>query len=186
MNGHSYYRWIMDLVCRVRTEVIHTKAHTNQVDLSSLLNNEADHYASKSQKFINSLHPVPVLTFFMDKFTFYWSRDMWIKSNICAFVDHFIMQASSHELLKKHQYRMAKWLYNPHPLPTYLYITATAVYSAAVQWYARLGQLPTAVGMKEKGQGEDTRCRIGCNMIEDTHHVFVTCKIFDGLWRDAC
>jgi len=48
---------------------------------------------------------------------------------------------------------MAKWLYDPHPPPTYPYIRATAAYSAAVQWYARSGQLPTAVGMKEKGQG---------------------------------
>ena len=81
---------------------------------------------------------------------------------------------------------MAKWLYDPHPPPTYPYIKATAAYSAAVQWYARSGQLPTALGMKEKGQGEDTRCRMGCDAIEDTHHVFVKCKIFDELRRDAC
>ena len=151
MNGRSYYRWIMDLAHRIRMEVIHTKAHTNQVDLSSLLNNEADHYASKSQKFVNSLHPAPVPTFFMDKFMFYRSHDGWIESNIRAFVDHFVTQASSHELLKKHRYRMAKWLYDPHPPLTYLYIKATAVYSVAVQWYAQSGQLPTALGMKEKG-----------------------------------
>ena len=44
MNGRSYYRWILDLVRRIRTEVIHTKAHTNQVNLSLMLNYEADHY----------------------------------------------------------------------------------------------------------------------------------------------
>ena len=71
MNGRSYYRWIMDLVRRGRTEVIHTKAHTNQVNLSSLLNKEADHYASKSQNVVNCLHPAPIPTFFMDNFTFY-------------------------------------------------------------------------------------------------------------------
>ena len=27
---------------------------------------------------------------------------------------------------------------------------------------------------------------MGCNAIEDTHHVFVKCKIFDELRRDAC
>ena len=115
----------MDLVHRVRTEVIHTKAHTNQVNLSSLLNNEADHYASKSQNFVNSLHPAPIPTFFMDKFTFYWPHNGWIESNICTFIDHFIIQASSLEILKKHHYRMAKWLYDPCPPLTYPYIRAT-------------------------------------------------------------
>jgi hypothetical protein len=186
MNGRSYYRWIMDLVHRVRTEVIHTKAHTNQVNLSSLLNNEADHYASKSQNFVNSLHPAPIPTFFMDKFTFYHPHDGWIESNIRTFIDHFVVQASSLEILKKHRYRMAKWLYDPRPPPTYPYIRATAAYSATVQWYARSGQLPTAAGMKEKGQGENTRCRMGCDAIENTHHVFVACKTFDKLRGDAC
>ena len=43
-----------------------------------------------------------------------------------------------------------------------------------------------AAGMKEKGQGENTRCQMGCDAIEDTHHVFVTCKSFDKLRVDAC
>jgi hypothetical protein len=48
--------------------------------------------------------------------------------------------------------------------------------SAAVQWYARSGQLPTADGMKHKGQGEDIRSRMGCREVEDPHHVLVSCK----------
>ena len=135
MNSRSYYRWIMDLVRSVRTEVIHTKAHTNQVNLSSLLNKEADQYASKSQKVVNSLHPVPIPTFFMDNFTFYRPHDGWIESNIRTFIDHFFVQVLSLEILKKHRYRMAKWLYDPCPPPTYPYVRATVAYSAAVQWY---------------------------------------------------
>ena len=81
---------------------------------------------------------------------------------------------------------MAKWLYDPHPPPPYPYIRATAAYSAAVQWYAWSGQLPTATGMKEKGQGENTQCRMGCDAIEDTHHIFIACKTFDKLRADAC
>jgi hypothetical protein len=90
MNGHSYYKWIMDLVRRVQTQVLHMKAHTDQVNLSSLLNNEADHYASRSQKLVNSLHQAPVPTFFMDNFTFYRHQDGWIESNIRTFVDHYV------------------------------------------------------------------------------------------------
>jgi len=30
------------------------------------------------------------------------------------------------------------------------------------------------------------RCQMGCDAIEDTHHVFVACKSFDKLRADAC
>ena len=82
-------------------------------------------------------------------------------------------------------YRMAKWMYDPYPLPTYPYIKTTAAYSATIQWYAQSSQLPTAAGMKERGQGENTCHWLGCNMIEDKHHIFVTCKVFDKLRVDA-
>jgi len=80
---------------------------------------------------------------------------------------------------------MANWLYDEHAPPSYPYIRATAAYSAVVQWYAQSGQLPTADGMKKKGQGEDNRCWKGCNAIEDPHHVFVLCKAFRKLREDA-
>ena len=186
MNGCSYYRWIMDLVRKGRTEVIHMKAHTNQVNLPSLLNDEADHSASKSQNITNSLHPAPIPTFFMDRFTFFRPHDRWIESNIHIFINHFLVWNLSQDVLQKHHYRMAKWIYDPHPLPTYPYVKAMVAYSAVVQWYARSGQLPTAVGMKERGQGENIRCRLGCNAIEDTHHIFVLCKSFEKLGADVC
>jgi hypothetical protein len=137
------------------TEVIHTKAHTNQVNLSSMLNYEADHYASQSQKCTNSLHPAPVPTFYMDNFTFYRPLDGWIESNIWTLIEHSMTHSTLLELTKKHCYHMALWLYDPHPLPAYPYVKATSAYSAAVQWYARSGQLPTADGMRTKGQGDD-------------------------------
>jgi hypothetical protein len=95
MNGCSYYRWMLDLVQRIWMEVVYTKAHTHQVNLPSLLNAEADHYASKSQKVINSLHPALIPMFLMDKYTFFRTKDGWIKSNICSFIDHFITRTKS-------------------------------------------------------------------------------------------
>ena len=185
MNGRSYYRWIMDLVRRVRTEVIHTKAHTDQVDLHSLLNAEADHYASKAQVVVNSLHPAPIPTFFMDNYTFYRPKDGWIKLNIWTFIEFFVARSTSLKLQNGHHYRMATWLYDPRPPLAYPYTRATAAYSAVVQWYARSGQLPTAAGMRDKGQGDETRCRMGCNAIEDPHHVFVLCEAFEKLRDNA-
>ena len=52
--------------------------------------------------------------------------------------------------------------------------------------YAQLGQLPTATGMKDKGKMDDTQCHMGCNVIEDPHHIFIICKVFDKLRGDAC
>jgi Reverse transcriptase (RNA-dependent DNA polymerase) len=185
MNGRSYYRWIMDLVRRIQTEVVHTKAHTDQVNLPSLLNAEADHYASKAQEVVNSLHTAPIPTFFMDDYTFYRPKDGWIESNIRTFIEFYIAQSSSLELQNGHHYRMATWLYDPRPPPMYPYVRATAAYSAVIQWYARSGQLPTATAMKERDQGDETRCRMGCSAVEDPHHVFVLCKAFGELRNKA-
>jgi len=100
----------MDLVRKIRTEVIHTKAHTDQVNLSSLLNAEADHYASKSQHITNSLHPAPIPTFFMDKFTFYRPKDGWIESNIRSFIEHYVTHDTLLEIQKTNRLQMANWL----------------------------------------------------------------------------
>src|SRR6202050_4567963 len=113
MNNHSYYQWILNLVQPIQTEVIHTKAHPNQVNLSLLLNDEADHYASISQKCMNSLHLAPIPTFFMDNFTFYQPLDGWIELNIRTLVEHSITHSVLLELQKKHCYPMALWLYDP-------------------------------------------------------------------------
>ena len=113
MNGCSYYGWILDLARRTQMEVAHMKAHTHQVNLPSLLNAEADHYASKSQKMINSLHLAPIPTFLMDKYTFFQTKDGWIKFNICSFIDHFITWMKSLALQEGNRYRMATWLYDP-------------------------------------------------------------------------
>ena len=113
MNGCSYYRWILNLVQQIQTEVVHTKAHTNQVNLSSLLNYKADHYVSTSQKCTNSLHPAPIPTYYMENFTFYRPLDSWIKSNIRTLIEHSITHSILLKLHKKHHYRMALWLYDP-------------------------------------------------------------------------
>ena len=79
---------------------------------------------------------------------------------------------------------MATWLYNSHPPLVYPYIRTTAAYLAVMQWYICLGQLPTAAGMKDKGQGDDTQCQMGCIVNEDPHHIFELCKVFRK-WRQC-
>jgi hypothetical protein len=185
MNGRSYYRWISDLAKGTRTTVDYTKGHSTEVTLASLLNGEADHYASKSQSFTNSVHPAPIPTFFMDEYTFYRPIDGWIESHIRTFLEHFLTKITSDELAVGHRYRMATWLYDQRPPPTYPYMRATSAYTALIQLYARSGQLPTAEGMVQKGQSEDKSCRMGCRAIEDMHHIFVVCPVYTKLRKEA-
>ena len=80
---------------------------------------------------------------------------------------------------------MATWLYDHRTPPTYPYMRVTSAYTALVQLYARSGQLPTAEGMVQKGQGKDKSCRIGCKAIEDMHHIFVVCPEYAKLREEA-
>jgi hypothetical protein len=84
----------------------------NEVTLASLLNYEADYYASKSQKVANSVHPAPYPTFYMDEYTFYRPIDGWIESHIHTFMDYFLTKATSDKLTISHWYQMAMWLYD--------------------------------------------------------------------------
>src|ERR1700734_3477560 len=110
MNGHSYYRWILDLAKETRTSVIYTKGHSKEVTLASQLNNEADYYASKSQNVASSIHPAPIPTFYMDEYTFYRLADGWIESHIRTFIEYFLVNATSDELAIGHGDQMATCL----------------------------------------------------------------------------
>lgn len=104
-----------------------------------------------------------------------------MESNIRIFVDQLLIGKTASELSLGHKQRKATWLYQKPKPPPYIYHKATSAYSAAVQLYARSGQLATAEKMEE-GMGNGCRCRLGCADIEDEHHIFVICLHFDG-WR---
>src|ERR1700683_3867480 len=76
-------------------------------------------------------------------------------------------------------------LYDSCPHPTYPYMKASSAYSALVQLYAWSGQLPTASGMKQKKNIEDSRCRYGGNAMETMDHVFIVCGRFKVLREEA-
>ena len=187
MNGRSYLRWIANLVKKSRTTVTHVKSHTDNQGLDSLLNSEADHYASNAHSFAHTLHPAPIPTFYMDDFTFYRPEDGWIESDIPTFTDHFLSRTAARNISIGHGEHMATWLYDPRPPPEYPYTRAASAYTALVQWYARSGQLPTAESIRRKNDkgdvGEYGRCRFGCEDVEDVHHIFFHCDRFEK-WRN--
>ena len=112
MNGRSYYRWIVDLVTRTRTSVVHVKSHTDNTGIGSWLNAEADYYALSAQKATHLIPTAPIPTFSMEDYAFYHDTDGWIESNICMFVDYFFAKQTARTLSLAHHYRMATWLYD--------------------------------------------------------------------------
>ena len=67
----------------------------------------------------------------------------------------------------------------------YSYMCATSTYTALVQLYTRLGQLPMAEGMVQKGQGKDKSCKMRCKVIEDMHHIHIVCPEYIKLREEA-
>jgi hypothetical protein len=77
---------------------------------------------------------------------------------------------------------MSTWAHDESSQPDFPYLRAISAHSAAVQLYARSGQLPTADILVERGKLSSNRCRLGCDEVEDMHHIFVYCEVYEE-WR---
>ena len=182
-NGRSYFRWLSLLSKETGLRVEYTKGHSNEITQDSKLNAEADHFAVAAQKQFHSIPLAPPPTFTMNDFTYYRELDGWIESNIRIFIDQLLTQKIAMSLSLGHHQRMATWLYQKPNPPSYVYHKATSAYTAAVQLYARSGQLATAEKVEDcQADGNGGRCRLGCHEVEDEHHVFVGCLEFNE-WR---
>ncbi|KAJ7164514.1 hypothetical protein C8R46DRAFT_1177069 [Mycena filopes] len=162
-------------------KIVYTRGHTDEISTASRLNFEADHFASSAQRVHSNLFSAPVPTFFMDDYTFYTDVDGWIESNIRSFFDKSTIRTSSIDAGIAHQ-RMSLSLYDGIPPPEWSYTHAYSAYSAIVQLYARSGQLPTADVLQTRGKRDSSLCRLGCDEIEDMHHIFVACPRYED-WR---
>lgn len=183
MNGRSYYRWLLDLSNKSAARIEYTAGHSTAVTLEAHMNNEADFYASASQKFFKDLPAIPTPTFFMNDFTFHSSSDGWIESNVSSYVDARLSRHSTDEIGTGHSLRMSTWAHDKHPPSDYPYTRAVSAHSAAVQLYARSGQLATADVLHTRGKLQDNSCRLGCADIETMRHLFVKCLVYKQ-WRD--
>ena len=130
------------------------------------MNNEADSLATTSQKLFRELLEVSPPTFHMNSFTFHHITDGWIESNIPHYVDLRMAHMSCQSLAIGHSHRMSTWAHDDMPPPDYPYLKVIAAHSAAVQLYARSGQLATADILKEWKKIDDDKCRLGCNATE--------------------
>ena len=98
MNGRSYYRWLLNLIDRSEARIEYTLGHSTQATLEANMNNEADFYASTSQKLLRDLPCMPTPTFFMNSFTVHSASDGWIESNIPLYIDALMARSCAKEL----------------------------------------------------------------------------------------
>ncbi len=182
MPGRSFYRWLIQLVDENHnTAIEYTPGHATKLETpAARLNFEADHYAStaSTDEFSQGLLIAPTPTFWMDEFTFHSQELGWIESNIKTMFVTLTDRNVSRSLSHGRQLRFAKWLYDPTPPPLHPYTRSHSAYSTAVQLYARSGQLPTADGLKQRKHQESNLCRMGCQTVEDVHHIFTICPSF--------
>lgn len=182
MNGRVYYRWILSLMDRTDINVKYTPAHTDEDTMDAKMNRDADFYASSSHQFKHLIPQSPIPTFHMNEYTFYRDGDGWIESNIGEFINVSLARETSISLGIGNRHRMSTWAHDQSSLPDFPYLRVTSAHLAAMQLYARSGQLPTADILMERGKLSNDRCRLGCDDIEDMHHVFVYCRIYEE-WR---
>ncbi|KZV78477.1 hypothetical protein EXIGLDRAFT_590403, partial [Exidia glandulosa HHB12029] len=190
MNARSYYRWLFDLAhqhCGVGLQPVYTPGHSDAVDLPAALNGFADHYATQAQVQRDRLPAAPVPSFAMDDYTFWTAPDGWVESSMRDFYSHHRARQQGLSLAVGHGGRMALSLY-ASPRPDYPYTRAYASYSAAVQLYARSGQLPTARTLADRNRSilcTSPMCRYGCIAIEDDYHVLVICPRHAAFRRES-
>lgn len=104
MNARSYYRWSLDLTVRIRNKVSYTPGHEGNVSHPSILNHEADYWATESQNFAALLPIAPTPTFAMDTYTFYSDKDQWIESNIQEYIIDLLAHTSARNLAQEKRF----------------------------------------------------------------------------------
>jgi len=181
MNGRSYYRWIMNLVQETHSTIKYTPGHSSSESLEARMNEEADYYASSSQQIADKLPIFPLPTFYMNEYTYFRDGDGFIESNISSFIDTYSAIFKAGELAQ-HGHRMSMSGFDETSPPPYPYLKAVSAHSAAVQLYARSGQLATAEVLHSRGKAQEKLCLLGCNLIGNMHHLFVHCTVYTE-WR---
>ena len=108
----------------------YTKGHSEELSSQSVLNSEADYYATKEQTIANSLPLATTPTFFMDEYAFHRSLDRWIETNIRSYIEITKTEYTAQWISLGHDNRMSNWLYDPTPPPEYPCTKATSAHSA--------------------------------------------------------
>jgi len=102
-----------------------------------------------------------------------------------SYVDARLVQSCTDTLGSMPSLRMATWAHDKHSPPDYLYAHAVSAHSAAVQLYARSGQLLTADLLFTRNKLPNKECHLGCKDDENMQHIFVKCATYQAWWLEA-
>ncbi|KAJ7628797.1 hypothetical protein FB45DRAFT_919275 [Roridomyces roridus] len=181
LPNRSLYRWLRHLLLQpYAPSLIYVKAHTQNLDIATKLNDCVDRLASSSHYGTLRPPPVPVPTFFMDHFTLHSPSDRYVDTSLPQYLENALR---------------ANWtlppplatltLYADHSVPSHPYLRSPSAFSALSQLYIRSSQLATAVTMHRRRLLPDSSCRRGCPDAETEHHIFVRCPAFINLRDEA-
>ncbi|KAF8487040.1 hypothetical protein DFH94DRAFT_599101, partial [Russula ochroleuca] len=181
--ARSLYRWIYSVLTSslTRPSLHHVRAHTSSSDPPSRANALVDHLASSSHSHPIPPPPVPLPTFFMDKFTPYLPSFQYIDSHLPLLLHSLLASRTFFHPSFAPLHTISPLFYDSHSLPLHPYTRASSSYSAVVQLYARSGQLPTSLSRATRFHEGSMLCRFGCQSLEDAHHIFVHCPVFQEL-----
>ena len=183
LPARSLYKWIL-MVLRSSPQnpsLLHVRAHTSASDPASLANRHVDHLASSSHSLPIPPPPVPVPTFSMDKFTPHLPSFQYIESNLPQLLHSLLASRTFSNPSFVPLSVLSPFFYDSHSPPLHPYTQASSSFSAVVQLYTRSGQLPTNLSMATRFRDRLMLCRFGCPSIEDPHHIFVHCPLFQPL-----
>ena len=121
----------------------------------------------------------------MDAYTLFTKADGWIELNTRTFIDFFLAKQEASKLALGNRLRMLTSTHDDLPPPDYPYTRALSAHSAVIQLYARSGQLPMAEVLESRSKLASCLCRLGCEAVESTHHIFVHCMHFEEWRREA-
>ena len=178
--ARSLYKWAWkNLKDLPNVELRYTPGHQETESLPARANKMADRMAEEAHASKEAC-PAIIPTEEMDEYTVHSPRLGWIESNIQEVIEYELNCRAQRELEKKP--RLATWMYDQRNHPTYPYTRAVSAYSAAVQLYARSGQLPVRDVVSERSKKIDPFCIYGCTERETVHHVMAECPKFQR-WR---
>ena len=136
-----------------------------------------------SQSIISELPYSSIPSFFINNYTIHSVINSWVKSNTLHFIDALITHKTTLAIGVGHNLHMVTWAHDPRPSPDFPYTKAVSAHSAAIQLYAGSGQLMTAEVLYKRGKKSNDLCSFRCQVMEDMHHIFISCKQY-GQWRN--
>ena len=120
------------------------------------------------------LFPPPTFKFYMNEYICFGDGDGFIESNIPYFIDTYSAISIARDLALQHGHRMSMFEFDTTSPPPHPYLKAVSAHSAAVQLYARSGQLATAEVLHSRGKASEKLCPFGCNRIGNMNHLSFT------------